>query len=109
MTFLEDAREDLEQLLTDDFAEDVIFFPSGTVEQVELRGIFHSTYEQVESPNGALINEEIPRLMCMIDDLDNKPKNNDKFEIRGIKYTVKHVEPNSRGNAVIYLKVAPVR
>jgi len=109
MTFLEDAQADLKMILESEFSEPVIFIRSGSSEEIELEGVFHETFEEVVSNDGAISNALSPRLLCMINELDPIPRNNDKFEIRNKRYAITKVEPNSRGNAVIYLKVAPTR
>jgi hypothetical protein len=110
MSFLDDAREDLRMVITEDVGEDAVLYLVGIDEPIpNFRGIFHSTYEEITTPQGATTNAMLPRFICMTDLLEREPTNNDKIEIRSVMYSITHVEPNSRGNAVLYLKKAPTR
>ena len=102
MNFKEAIGSDFKDILNGEFSEDLTI--SDGVTTVTVKGLFDSTYQQIDPDTNAIVISSKPRATLFLNDVAFKLKQGLVVVIKGKTYKIREVQPDGEGSAVLYLE-----
>lgn len=98
-----DCVNDLLEVATCVFGEDVRYFPKRGGGGFKIRGIFDTPFEQVDPDTEAVVASNSVSLGVKLKDLPFPPEKGDKILIREVAYRVIDSQEDGQGGAELFL------